>query len=497
LTALRHAVLKRVAGNTGWNVLGQFLPLVAGIAAIPFLIDRIGLERFGFLSLAWVLIGYASVFDFGVAKALIRIVSARLAAGDRRAAEDIARSGWLLLLGFGVLVATLVALSANWLVDAAFKLEGALAAEASLALMLLAVSLPFVMLTAGYVAVLSAFEHFRSLNVLRIVLGAGSFLLPTWVALYDTSLPAVVGAVVGLRVAGAVAYRVQCATLCALVLAQPKWSVKEGRELVTLGGWLAVSNIVGPLMTYLDRLLLAALVPLREVAFYATPFDVLSKLMILPHAAMAALFPRTASVTPGTAAAVNLLDGSMRVLWTTMFPVLYVLAALSGPLFTVWLGADFARKAAPVAQMLAVGMLFNAVAQAPATLVQAAGQPRWLAQLHLIELPIFLALLWWLTTRWGILGTAVAAAIRPAADAVAVYVLAVRGPARGHRLSRRVLPSVATAAALVAALPLISDLATAVVLGLLGSVVFILLTWLTMFDPHERARFASLIPARP
>jgi O-antigen/teichoic acid export membrane protein len=497
LTALQPAVLKRVAGHTAWNVLGQVLPLLAGLAAIPFLIDRLGLERFGFLSLAWVLIGYASVFDFGVAKALIRTVAAHRAAGRSAAAEASARVGLLLLLFFGLLLALGLAWAAESLVRSAFRLTGELSAEAGLALLLLAASLPFVMLTAGYVAVLSAHERFRSLNMLRIALGCASFAVPTAVAFHEATLPAVVGAVVAVRVVGAFAYRLLCAARCALPAAAPTWDGTAARELVSLGGWLAVSNIVSPLMSYLDRLLLGALVPLREVAFYATPFDVLSKLMILPHAAMAALFPRTAAIPTGTQAATALLDGSMRVLWTTMFPLFFALAVLAEPLFALWLGAEFASRAAPVAQLLALGMLFNAVAQAPATLLQAAGQPRWLAQLHLVELPIFLALLWWLTSRWGIVGTAVAAAVRPAADAVAVYMLALRGPARGHRLSRRLLPSVLVAAMLVSALPLASDVAAATVLAVCGTIVFILVTWLTMFDSHERSRLASLIPARP
>ncbi len=53
-------------------------------------------------------------------------------------------------------------------------------------------------------------------------------------------------------------------------------------------------------------------------------------------------------------------------------------------------------------------------------MIQAAGNPRWMAQLHLCELPVFLFALWWFTNRYGIIGTAIASALRYSLDAAAV-----------------------------------------------------------------------------
>ena len=47
-----------LARNTLWNLLGQLLPMVVALVTIPALVRGLGVDRFGVLSLAWIVIGY-------------------------------------------------------------------------------------------------------------------------------------------------------------------------------------------------------------------------------------------------------------------------------------------------------------------------------------------------------------------------------------------------------------------------------------------------------
>ena len=49
--------------NILWNLFGLGLPLLIAAATVPKLLLLIGNERFGFLALAWGLIGYAGALD--------------------------------------------------------------------------------------------------------------------------------------------------------------------------------------------------------------------------------------------------------------------------------------------------------------------------------------------------------------------------------------------------------------------------------------------------
>ena len=68
-----------LARNTAWSVAGHGAPLVAALFAIPVILHGLGTDRFGALSLAWLLIGYVSLFDLGLGRALTKLVAEKLA----------------------------------------------------------------------------------------------------------------------------------------------------------------------------------------------------------------------------------------------------------------------------------------------------------------------------------------------------------------------------------------------------------------------------------
>jgi len=71
----------RLARNTVLNFIGQALPLLVGILVIPFIIRSLGTERFGILTLAWIVIGYFSLFDMGLSRATTKFVAEIISRG--------------------------------------------------------------------------------------------------------------------------------------------------------------------------------------------------------------------------------------------------------------------------------------------------------------------------------------------------------------------------------------------------------------------------------
>ncbi len=482
----------RLVSNTAWNFAGLLLPLAVGVLTLPLLIRLVGLERFGFISLVWVLVGYASIFDFGIGRALIRTVAAHLAAKDTPRAAASAHAALFFLTLFGVLLALLLAPASAWLVRSALNLPAELVPEAVPATVLLAASLPFVMLTTGFGGLLSAHQRFKALNVIRIVMGVAGYLGPVLVALWSKRLDAVVAVVLALRVLGTLLHAIVCAQQCAWRprLALP--TAEASGELFRLGGWIAVSNIVGPLLTYLDRLLLGVLVPMRSVAIYATPYDVVSKSMMIPSSIIASLFPLASGAERGSSYARRMLEESVRLLFILMVPVIFLFIVLARPGLESWLGHEIAEQGATVMQILAVGVLFNALAQGPAMLIQAAGEPRWMAKLHIIELPLFVAILWLLTSRFGIVGTAVAAFLRNAIDAAVVFWLAYRRVTFSAIDWRAALLPATLALLLLAAGAWPSSWSQALPVAVAGCLVFAGYVWTRMLSPTERTQLLGL-----
>ena len=101
-----------------------------------------------------------------------------------------------------------------------------------------------------------------------------------------------------------------------------------------------------------------------------------------------------------------------------------LLVFFARPLLTLWLGARFAAEGAPVLQILAVGVLINSLALVPYNLLQGIGRPDLTAKFHLLEVPLHMGLAWFLVTKFGLAGAALAWAVRVSLDFLLLIVAA-------------------------------------------------------------------------
>jgi O-antigen/teichoic acid export membrane protein len=69
-----HPAEGLLARNAFYNFLGQAVPLLAAVVSVPYVIHGLGPERFGLLSLAWVVLGYFTIFDLGLGRATTKFI---------------------------------------------------------------------------------------------------------------------------------------------------------------------------------------------------------------------------------------------------------------------------------------------------------------------------------------------------------------------------------------------------------------------------------------
>ena len=416
-----------VARSTLLNLLGHVAPLAAALVAVPLLVTQLEPARFGFLSLAWVIVGYFGLFDLGLGRALTRLIAERTGTPRESELPVLARTALLVLTGVGSAAGVLLFAIAPWLCSSVLKLPEGLQVEAAAGLQALAWCLPFVTLTAALRGVLEAGQRFGWVNALRVPLGVLTFLVPVAVTAYTPDLFAVCVALAILRVIGGLAHWMVCVRLYPLLMRLGAPSRQGFSEMFGYGMWLTVSNVVGPLMVYLDRFVIGALVSVAAVAYYTAPYEVVTRLWLIPAALTGVLFPVFASSFAADPERTRrLYRKGILVLAATMLPLTLITALGADFWLTVWLGADYAREGVRVAQILAAGVLFNSLAHLPFSLLQAAGRADWTAKLHVIELPLYIAALAWLVPGYGIDGAALVWTARCILDAAILFVLAQR-----------------------------------------------------------------------
>src|SRR5579864_1683912 len=104
-----------LARNAVWNLVGNGAPMILAVVCIPILLRGLGKDRFGILTLAWALIGYASLFDLGLGRALTQLVAKKLGAGEEKGIPTLAWTSLLLMSLLGLAGTACILLISPWL----------------------------------------------------------------------------------------------------------------------------------------------------------------------------------------------------------------------------------------------------------------------------------------------------------------------------------------------------------------------------------------------
>jgi O-antigen/teichoic acid export membrane protein/GT2 family glycosyltransferase len=393
--------------NSAYNIFGQLIPILIGFFTIPLLIRHMGMDRFGLLSLLWVFLGYLTFFDLGLSRAIIKMVAEQLA-GLRK--EDVPQTIWTTIWIASLLslvgTAILVTLS-EYLVHHYFNIPQRLEEEAQRALCIIALSLPVVTLTSVFRGVLEAQDKFLSVNILQAINGTMTYLSPLVLVGLTVQIDHIIFAISAVRLIIALIHWGICAVDIKGLLRLRLPTMKSSIELVHFGSWLTISNIISPIMVYFDRFFLGSLIPVGELAYYTTPYEIITRVLILPTAVARTLFPAFAStLISDPERAKDLLPKVLRLVGfiMAMVSVSFIFIAREG--LAVWLGSEFSRKSTILLQVFSIGVFFNGIANIPYTFIQSAGRPDLTAKIHIIELPVYLAFLWFVAREYGAVGAA-------------------------------------------------------------------------------------------
>ncbi len=394
-----------------------------GLATIPIIAGRLGDARFGLLGLVWAATGLAGAVDMGLGRATVRFVADYL---HRRSIDDVSRlvtASAVIQLGLGLLAGLAVAWITPAFVSGVLEVPPAMLSEARATFLILAVLLPFVLMSLNLRGVLEAAERFDLANLIRFPSSAATFLLPAIGAIVGLDLPGIMLLLLGARIVTCVAMLIAIRKAISGFRWQWPRDWKSVLPLMSYGGWVAISNLINPILTYFDRFLLASTAGLAAVAYYTAPYEAVTRLLILPAGLITALFPTftVLSVRGEHNSLQDLLAQSVRHLVLILVIPAMLLVAFAGDLSTVWLGGTYAGEAAGAVQILTFGVFVNALAHLPNGFLQAVGRPDLPAKFHAAELPLYLLVAWILVPAHGISGAAMAWTFRVTLDAILLF----------------------------------------------------------------------------
>jgi O-antigen/teichoic acid export membrane protein len=409
--------------NTLWNIGGNVAPLLLGAITIPILIRHLGMERFGILTLLWAIVGYFSLFDFGLGRGITQQIARSLENKHENQISQIIKVGVGFTALTGCIGGLLLLCGAYPLSHFGMGVTQDLKQEVFWCLLVIAVGIPFATVSNGLRGALEGYESFVASNMGRILLGISIFLFPLIsVLFFGNSLVFIAIWLVFARI-------LSCLLFFLLVMKLPNGNFWEARpnnaikkQLIHFSAWMALTNLISPILVNADRFFIAYFLGAIMVSFYTVPFEFLVRLLILPAALGASLLPNLArahSQNSGVASQTYLR--SLKTVAIVMATICLIAACLSYPLMDFFISSEFASKSWPIAALLSLGVFINGIAYIPYTSLHAAGSARATGLLHLMELmayvPLLIAFIHW----FGLIGAAVAWVVRVAFDAASLF----------------------------------------------------------------------------
>jgi O-antigen/teichoic acid export membrane protein len=410
--------------NIAWSLVGLGTPLLIAVAIIPALVQTIGMERFGLLTLVWGLIGYAGVFDLGIGRAATQFIAQLRGQDSYAEIPMVIRSAIQITFLTGVIGALLLVLAGILDVQKLIKHSAGMDNEITISFFIIALVVPIQSMSATYRGVSEAFENFRGISVLRMALGLLNFLAPYLVAqYYTTSLPWLVSTLLVSRMVALVVYR---HLAIRSVVGNPDYqlhtsfsldNVKTRKRLFAFGGWITASSIISPVLMQADRFVIATVISATTVATYTIPYEVIVQSSIIAGAITTVAFPSLAKLmhekpSQGYALFCRWLINVALI----MLLVTGTLALLLPVILPLWISHNLPVESVLIGQILCIGVYVYSIGTMYTAFLHANELPKISAIIHSVEVLPYLYILYELIVRFGVYGAALAWVVRAIVD---------------------------------------------------------------------------------
>ena len=368
--------------NTLWNAVGRAATVAVGLFLTPYILGRVGQERFGLWALANLLIGYLSLADLGIQSSLVRQIAHAEPEQNPTKLSQIVSTSFFFYLGAFLLFGPFSIGLGPWLVQVLRRvnisaLPDSMVEEGIFVVTFVSATLFLSIAVAVFTSILPGLQRMDRANQLVIVTSVANLVAAVFVLEKGWGVPGLVAGILGVKVISSVFHYYVARRLCPylrLSMRHVRWSV--WKELFSFGWRIQVARVLELLTFGFDRLFLSLFGGVAALGRYQPAVQVATHARILPHLLVSAALPYASELSARgdrkTLIALY-IEGTLFLSFASYAILGFI--ALSAPLLTsAWLGPGFADVALWI-RIFCVGYLVTAPLSLGGLLSQAIGRP--------------------------------------------------------------------------------------------------------------------------
>jgi O-antigen/teichoic acid export membrane protein len=189
----------------------------------------------------------------------------------------------------------------------------------------------------------------------------------------------------------------------------------------------------------------------------------------------------------------SLLEKAGNYLFPAILAPVLVIILFSHEILSVWISPAFASHSAILLALLALGVFLSGIARIPWTLLVAC-RPDLPAKLALVEVPVYLAILYFLSRKFGLEGAGVAWVLRMSMNCLVLHIMTWRLLPDAQRAIKKnaMMAAVCIGAIAVAGMLFRASVASRCLYLLFGFGAALLIMWFCLISRDERTEMVAV-----
>lgn len=406
------SISAKIIRNTLFNSIGRFEAMGVAFLLTPYIISRVGVQRFGIWSLVLALTGYFGMFDFGLGASVVKYISEYEAQEEHPTINSLVSTGFLFYLILA-LASTGVIWTFGDSILRLFRVPPETYSEAHFVLLVATAILALSSTFSVFQAVLNGLQRMDVTNLIAIA----------------TSVPSIIGTVafleLGYDLRGLVINRAIVLLLATTLLAVytykllPQFrlsprslSLTSLRELLGYGVKVQITSLGALVNLQTNKILVGHFLGLGLVTFYELGFKVAYTLISLPMLLLSAVIPAASELGAkrDKGRLRELYRRGSKYLVLVAAPLAFFTISSARSIMLAWMGAGYERSVL-VIQLLTLGFFINLLTGVGTTMARGIGKPGYETKYTLLTMALSLSLGLALIVQMGFTGALIAALI--------------------------------------------------------------------------------------
>ncbi len=403
-----ESISAKVLRNTAWNYIGLLFNIAVRLAVLPYVVHSLGNDAFGIYSIVAVVIGYASLLEFGIGTSLSKFVAELGARKEFDRLNTMISTAIVMYLVLGATGCAVLILLTGTFVHTVFNIPVDLVEAAKIVFIISSCAFTVSFVIGIFGNIIHGLQRHDIFNKILIFMSAlrnigGVVVLWLGYGLVEFVAYQALSGVAGISVM--VFFSKRLLPQVSIIPRQFDWGAV--RTITNFSFAVFINQISAKFMGTLDKVIVGIFLPISQVTIYSIGVTVVLLLWRIPAMVTSALTPASSELDAldRSEAIQTLVRRGMKYTSVLGAAIFLVSGVLAEPLIRIWMGEGY-EQSARVLQILLVGFSMLVVIAPNSQVMVGIGRPYINTIYALAQIALNLTLGPLLVWKYGIYGAA-------------------------------------------------------------------------------------------